>query len=174
VARAPYGLGAWGHAPATTFRSAAHQAQSTECISKPAALNFRFPAVKKCRRIVAANRRSAVATLSNHRGARLGCKLHPCHLVAAAIEISTALLGTRGLSPVWERLGWRISYPAADAVKLASVRLPLRRSASVSIARKHSTDLRGDVRFFARLRERGRPQRSYKTRLEGDGSEIAL
>lgn len=58
VARAPYGLGAWGHAPATTFRSAAHQAQSTECISEPAALNFRFPAFKKCRRIVAANRRS--------------------------------------------------------------------------------------------------------------------
>ena len=70
--------------------------------------------------------------------------------------------------------GWRISYPAADAVKLASVRLPLRRSASVSTARKHSTDLQGDVRFFARLPERGRPQRWCKTKREDDGSEIAL
>ena len=149
MARAPYGLGAWGHAPATIFRSAAHRARPTECTSKPAALNFPSPAVKKCRRIVAANRRSLVAkplqsparapglqVSSVPPGARRDRELN------GVAEDSGTVLPRTYESRYWECFGWRISYPAADAVKLVRVRLTLR----CSTARKHSTDLQVKVR----------------------------
>jgi hypothetical protein len=100
------------------------------------------------------------------RRARLGCKPHPCHRVAAVIDLngvaedSATVLPRTYESPAWECFVWRISYPAADASDLVAGRLPLR----CSTATKHSSDLQGDVRFFARLQERGRPRRSCKTK----------